>query len=87
VLPDAVQAVLHRDAWTMPPLFDWLQAHGGIADAEMHRVFNCGIGMAIVVAAEDAERAASMLRAAGETVYRIGEVVERPDGAAATIVV
>ncbi|MCL4184986.1 MAG: phosphoribosylformylglycinamidine cyclo-ligase [Burkholderiaceae bacterium] len=87
VLPDGVQAVLHRDAWTMPPLFAWLQAHGRIADAEMHRVFNCGIGMVIVVAAADAGRAESMLRAAAETVYRVGEIVERPDGAAATIVV
>jgi phosphoribosylformylglycinamidine cyclo-ligase len=87
VLPDGMQAVLHRDAWTMPPLFAWLQAQGRIDDAEMHRVFNCGIGMAIVVAAADAERAESMLRAAGEAVYRIGDIVERPDGAAATIVV
>jgi phosphoribosylformylglycinamidine cyclo-ligase len=87
VLPDAVQAVLHRDAWTMPPLFSWLQQRGGIADAEMHRVFNCGIGLVVVVSGGDAEAAESTLRAAGETVYRIGEIVERPSGAPPTVVV
>ncbi len=87
VLPDPVRAVLHRDAWPMPPLFSWLQAQGNIDDAEMHRVFNCGIGMAVVVAAGDAAAAEATLAAAGERVYRIGEIVERPAGAAATVVV
>ncbi|MCC7060953.1 MAG: phosphoribosylformylglycinamidine cyclo-ligase [Burkholderiaceae bacterium] len=87
VLPDALQAVLHRDAWSMPPIFAWLQRHGGIDDAEMHRVFNCGIGLVVIVGAADAATAETMLAAAGETVCRIGEIVERPAGAAATIVV
>ena len=87
VLPDALQAVLHRDAWPMPPLFSWLQQHGAIADAEMHRVFNCGIGLVLVVAGGDAAAAESTLRAAGEAVYRIGEIVERPPGAFPTVVV
>jgi len=86
VLPDRLQAVLHRDAWAMPPLFGWLQQHGGIDDAEMHRVFNCGVGMVVIVDAADAAAAEAMLAAAGETVYRIGEIVERPAGAAATVV-
>ena len=71
----------------MPPIFEWLQRHGGIDDAEMHRVFNCGIGLVLIVGAADAATAESMLVAAGETVRRIGEIVERPAGAAATIVV
>jgi len=87
VLPDGCRAVLHRDAWTMPPVFDWLQREGGVADAEMHRVFNCGIGMVIVVAAADAEAAVARLRAAGETAARIGEIVARPAGAPQTVVV
>ncbi|MCC7060784.1 MAG: phosphoribosylformylglycinamidine cyclo-ligase, partial [Burkholderiaceae bacterium] len=87
VLPDALQAVLRRDAWSMPPIFEWLQRHGGIDDAEMHRVFNCGIGLVLIVGAADAATAESMLVAAGETVHRIGEIVARPAGAAATIVV
>ena len=87
VLPDALQAVLQREAWAMPPLFAWLQQHGGITDAEMHRVFNCGIGLVVIVADDDAAAAETMLRAAGETVTRIGAIVERPAGAPATIVV
>ena len=68
-------------------LFDWLQREGRVDDAEMHRVFNCGIGMVVVVAAADADAAISRLRAAGETVARIGEIVERPGDAPPTVVV
>jgi phosphoribosylformylglycinamidine cyclo-ligase len=87
VLPGAVQARLERAAWPRPPIFDWLQQRGQVADAEMHRVFNCGIGMVVIVAAADADRAQQMLAAAGEAVHRIGTVVPRGDGEAATIVV
>jgi phosphoribosylformylglycinamidine cyclo-ligase len=87
VLQDNLTAVLHRDAWTMPPLFTWLQQHGQVTDAEMHRVFNCGIGMAVIVAAADADRAMADLKAAGETVSRIGEIAERAKGQAQTVVV
>ena len=87
VLPEGVAARLYRDAWTMPPLFGWLQQQGGIADAEMHRVFNCGIGMTVVLSADDADEAITRLQAAGETVWRIGEIVERtPDGAPTVVV-
>jgi phosphoribosylformylglycinamidine cyclo-ligase len=87
VLQNNLTAVLQRDAWTMPPLFSWLQQHGGVADAEMHRVFNCGIGMAVIVAKENADAAIAQLKAAGETVTRIGEIREREEGQAQTIVV
>ena len=87
VLGDKFTAVLHRDAWTMAPLFTWLQQHGGVADAEMHRVFNCGIGMAVVVAKENADAAIAQLSAAGETVSRIGEIRERQGKEHPTIVV
>ena len=87
VLPDACRAVLHRDAWTMPPVFGWLQREGAIADTEMHRVFNCGIGMVLVVDAARADEAIGLLAAAGERASRIGEIVARPAGAAATVVV
>jgi phosphoribosylformylglycinamidine cyclo-ligase len=86
VLRENLSAVLHRDAWSMPPLFTWLQQHGGVADAEMHRVFNCGIGMVVIVAQENADAAIAQLRAAGETVSRIGEIRERRTGEAQTIV-
>lgn len=87
VLQAGVTAELQRDAWVMPPLFGWLQQHGGVADAEMHRVFNCGIGMTVIVAKEDADRAEAQLRAAGETVYRIGHIREQRAGEHQTVVV
>ena len=86
VLQEHLTAVLQRDAWTMPPLFTWLQQHGNVADAEMHRVFNCGIGMVVVVAASDADRALAALTAAGETVWRIGAIEARAPGQAQTVV-
>jgi phosphoribosylformylglycinamidine cyclo-ligase len=86
VLPEGVRAALDSRAWPLPPLFRWLQAQGNVAEAEMHRVFNCGIGMALVVAPEDAGRATEHLRAAGETVHRIGVIERRPDGSPHTVV-
>jgi len=86
VLPDAVCAVLEGAAWPLPPLFRWLQEQGNVAAAEMHRVFNCGIGMVIVVASGDVDRATTLLRSAGETVYRIGAIEPRPAQGAATVV-
>jgi phosphoribosylformylglycinamidine cyclo-ligase len=74
VLQPGLTAVLDSKAWTMPPLFHWLQEHGGVADDEMHRVFNCGIGMIVIVAQENADAAFAQLAAAGETVARIGTI-------------
>jgi len=87
VLADNLTAVLDGSSWTMPPLFQWLQQHGGVADAEMHRVFNCGIGMTVIVSKENAGAAMAQLQAAGETVYRIGEIRAREEGQAQTVVV
>jgi phosphoribosylformylglycinamidine cyclo-ligase len=87
VLQKNLTAVLHRDAWSLPPLFAWLQQHGGVADAEMHRVFNCGIGMTVIVAPEQADAAMAQLRAAGETVFRVGEIRERQGNEPQTLVV
>ena len=86
-LPEGVTAVLQQSAWPMPPLFKWLQQHGGVAEAEMHRVFNCGIGMTLIVAEKDAATALRMLAEAGESVYRIGRIETRAPGQARTIVV
>ncbi len=77
VLPQTLTAELHQEAWPLPPLFRWLQQQGNVADAEMHRVFNCGIGMVVVVAAADAARAQALLKRAGERVWRIGTVRRR----------
>jgi len=86
VLPDALQARLDRRAWTRPAIFDWLQEAGRVADAEMHRVYNCGIGMVAIVAAGDAERALALLAAAGEHASLVGTIVPRAEGAPATVV-
>ncbi|QDX23115.1 phosphoribosylformylglycinamidine cyclo-ligase [Pandoraea pnomenusa] len=86
VLQDHLTADIKQDAWTLPPLFQWLQAHGKVADAEMHRVFNCGIGMAVIVSAADADAAVKHLEASGETVYRLGAIRERKEGEAQTVV-
>jgi len=85
VLPRRTRAVIDAHAWPRPALFDWLQRNGAVAEAEMHRVFNCGIGMVVVVAAGDARRAASRLRVLGETVYEIG-VIEKATGAPEAVV-
>ena len=87
ILSEQVQAVLYKDSWQRPKIFSWLAEHGQIADAEMHRVFNCGIGMVLVVAAQDADAAMQAFRAAGETVWKVGEIVNRPQGTAPTLVV
>jgi len=84
VLPDEVAALLDACAWPRPPLFDWLQKEGRVADDEMHRVFNCGIGMVLVVAPEHADAALSQLRGAGEAAYRIGSIEARKPGEAQT---
>src|SRR6266481_1572858 len=74
VVPDGLEVVLERRAWRREPVFEWLQHAGRVADQEMYRVFNCGIGMTIHVAAKDADRAVSILREAGEEALVIGEV-------------
>ncbi len=86
MLSSGLCARIDGRAWPMPPLFDWLQRQGNVADSEMHRVFNCGIGMVIVVAARDAARAQTLLARAGERVWRIGEVSRRARGQAQTVV-
>jgi phosphoribosylformylglycinamidine cyclo-ligase len=82
VLPDGIQAKISKSAWPMPPLFSWLQREGGVVEAEMHRVFNCGIGMVVIVARSDAARAKALLEARGETVYDLGETAARAAGQA-----
>ena len=87
VLPEGMQAVLDSKNWQMPALFQWLQKAGNVADDEMHRVFNCGIGMVVVVAAADAEKTIAILQAQGETVFNIGTIRSLPTGEHPTIVI
>ena len=87
VLPENVKAVIEKSSWQRPKLFDWLQREGNVAESEMHRVFNCGIGMVVVVARENVAPALKLLHAAGEMAIEIGSIEARADGEAPTIVV
>ena len=79
VLPHGLRAVIDVGAWQLPAVFGWLARSGGVAPGEMLRVFNCGIGMAVVTG--DADAATALLTAAGESVMRLG-VIEAHDGPA-----
>ncbi|WP_043365107.1 phosphoribosylformylglycinamidine cyclo-ligase [Belnapia sp. F-4-1] len=74
VLPQGVAAAVDAGAWTVPPVFGWLAQAGNVAPEEMLRVFNCGIGMVVVVAAGVVAEATALLEGAGETVFRIGSL-------------
>ena len=85
VLPDGTAAHLVKGSWPQTELFAWLQKTAGIDDIEMNRTFNNGIGMVVVIAAEEAEACATTLRGLGETVHEIGHVAPRGDGAAVVV--
>ncbi|MCE8508139.1 phosphoribosylformylglycinamidine cyclo-ligase [Ruegeria pomeroyi] len=78
VLPEGMGASIDLDTWELPPVFRWMAETGGIAEGEMLKTFNCGIGMIVVCAAERAEALTELLRAEGETVARIGTVTPTP---------
>lgn len=79
VLPEGTKAIIETDSWTRPAVFDWLQQHGNITVREMHRTFNCGVGMVICVAADQAEAAQALLRQHGESPVIIGRIDSRTD--------
>ena len=85
VLPDSVAAELDAAAWALPAVFRWLKAAGAVPVAEMLRTFNCGIGMAVITSASDADRVTRLLAADGETVCPIGRIAARPTGAPAVV--
>ncbi|BCW89637.1 Phosphoribosylformylglycinamidine cyclo-ligase [Alphaproteobacteria bacterium SO-S41] len=75
-LPENVDAEVDLSAWRLPKVFSWLQSMGGVSTTELLSTFNCGIGMCAVVAAEDADAIDNAFTAAGETVYRLGTLIE-----------
>ena len=87
MFPDGLRARIDRTTWPQPPIFDWLQRSGSVDAAEMHRVFNCGIGMILVVDPQRVEAALERLDAAGESAYLIGSVERHPNGGCDTIIV
>ena len=76
VMPAGLGLEIDLTSWELPPVFKWLQKHGGIEESEMLRTFNCGVGMALLVAEEAVEEISKALQGSGETVYRLGRVVE-----------
>ncbi len=86
ILPDGIMAQIDRNAWIHPSLFDWLQQHGNVADEEMLRVFNCGLGMVVVVAPEHVRTAIDILHANGETVWQIGKIKRRESGTPSIVI-
>ena len=87
VLPAGLTAEIRADGWQLPPLFQWLQAQGNIVPNELYKTFNCGIGMAVIVAKEHVAQARQLLEASGETVFEIGHIRAQNAGEAPTIVV
>lgn len=87
VLPAGLTAEIKASSWTLPPLFQWLQAQGNIVPSELYKTFNCGIGMAVIVAKEHAAQAKQLLEASGETVYEIGTIRAQAADEAPTVVV
>ncbi|MEI6730272.1 MAG: AIR synthase-related protein, partial [Pseudomonadota bacterium] len=81
VLPENTAARINRDAWQIPEIFNWLQTNGNVAEDEMLRTFNCGIGMILVVAANKAANLQAILKDCGETVFILGEIINRQDAA------
>ncbi|GAB4288480.1 MAG: phosphoribosylformylglycinamidine cyclo-ligase [Methylophaga sp.] len=77
VLPENVKAVINTGGWQRPAIFDWLQEQGHVEDREMYRTFNNGIGMVIIVAADEVEAALQLLRNAGENASLIGQIENR----------
>ena len=86
ILQDGLSAIVQKNTWPRPPLFSWLQEHGNVAESEMHRVFNCGVGMVVVVDKRDAIAAMDLLRKQGETVWAIGSIEKQATGQAQTII-
>ncbi len=74
VLPEGLEVVLERKSWRREAVFEWLQREGKVADAEMYRVFNCGIGMTVHLRPSDADRAIAVLSGMGQEAQVIGEV-------------
>ncbi len=80
ILPESLAVEIERGAWPVLPVFNVLQRLGNIADEEMYRVFNMGIGMIIILSAEDVKTAEAHFKSISEPCYRIGRVVTRGEG-------
>ncbi|MFK5986468.1 MAG: phosphoribosylformylglycinamidine cyclo-ligase [Pseudomonadota bacterium] len=87
VLPNNCYAAIDKNSWQLPAVFKWLQEFGNIEQTEMYRTFNCGVGMVIVIAAEDEQQAIKELQASGEQVYQLGQIDNLVNPADAQVVI
>lgn len=87
VLPAGLSATIHQSSWEIPEIFHWLQQQGGIAQHELLRTFNCGIGLVVCVAAQHQQAALELLTKRGLAVSTIGEIEPQAPGQPATVVV
>jgi phosphoribosylformylglycinamidine cyclo-ligase len=74
IIPEGLEARINSSNWERPAVFDWLQEEGGIANAEMLRTFNCGIGLVLVVRPDDEPPALKLLEQHGERVFSLGKI-------------
>ncbi len=87
VLPEGCKAVIDSDSWQLPEVFAWLQSQGGVANSEMLRTFNCGVGMVVCVSEKDAETTLQTLSEMGETAWRLGQIEAVAAGEQAGVVI
>jgi phosphoribosylformylglycinamidine cyclo-ligase len=87
VLPDFTQAVLDAKSIEFPAIFKWIQVNGNISDAEMYRTFNCGTGMVLCVAKDDADAVIQTLSELGEASYIIGSIKAQHDQEPSTVII
>ncbi|MGB1108823.1 MAG: phosphoribosylformylglycinamidine cyclo-ligase [Gammaproteobacteria bacterium] len=80
VLPDGTAALIDESSWQLPDVFAWLKSVGNIADSEMYRTFNCGVGMVLVVSEADSQATLEALNASGEQAWILGEITDRGEG-------
>lgn len=85
VLPEGTKAIIDASSWERPEIFNWLQQAGNIEESEMLRTFNCGVGMVLCVAEQDAALAIETLTNAGEQVWQLGRI-EQSSGAPEVVV-
>jgi phosphoribosylformylglycinamidine cyclo-ligase len=85
VLPTGCKALIDSDSWQLPPVFAWLKQQGGVANSELLRTFNCGVGMVVCVAEADAQRTMELLNQAGEKAWRLGTIVAGAEGEASRV--
>ncbi len=74
VLPENAQAVINRNSWQLPEVFQWLQENGNVETNEMHRTFNCGVGMVLMIDANDADAIIETLKQNGEDAWLLGTI-------------